>query len=65
MSKDSLSASCAISTVVTPDSLNNFNGNGYTDVLEALKRLESEEEATPHLKIFRVRTGGVQGSKLH
>ena len=50
MSKDSLSASCTISTVVTPDSLNNLNGNdtgdndGYNDVLDALKRLENEGE---------------------
>ena len=50
MSKDSLSASCTISTVVTPDSLNNLNGNdtgdndGYNDVLNALKRLENEGE---------------------
>ena len=52
MSKDSLSASCTISTVATPDSLNNLNGddnggnNGYNDVINALKRLENEEEVT-------------------
>ena len=51
LSKDSLAASCTLSTAVTPDSLNNFatgnssgDNNGYSDVLNALKRLETEEQ---------------------
>ena len=52
LSKDSLSASCTISSpVVTPDSLNISNGkggsginDGYNNVLNALKRLEDEDE---------------------
>ena len=64
MSKDSLSASCNISTVVTPDSLNNFNGNGiggnngYTDVLNALERLENEEEDIVDEKLQAANSGG-------
>ena len=51
LSKDSLAASCTLSTAVTPDSLNNFatgnssgDNNGYSDVLNALKQLETEEQ---------------------